>query len=72
MGDPPELLLTVSQITGDDEREVILATTDPTLIAAFTDQLAVRLGRQPSRPAPGPRALRPIPSEKPDGGGGQR
>lgn len=53
MGDPPELLLTVSQITGDDEREVICATTDPTLIAAFVDQLAVRLGRRP-----GPVAVR--------------
>jgi hypothetical protein len=70
MGDTPELLLTVSQITGDDEREVIFATTDPALIAAFADHLAARLGRSPApRPVPGPRPLRPVrtPSE-PDGG----
>jgi hypothetical protein len=69
MGDTPELLLTVSQITGDDDREVIFATTDPALIAAFADHLAARLGRSAPRPVPGPRPLRPVRSgSEPEGG----
>jgi len=54
-----QFLLTISQLDGPDgEPRPIFASSDPRLIAAVADHLALRLGRRPPQL---PRPLRPVP-----------